>query len=89
MNRCEVCRTPGDLCQQRSNLFDELRRLVDRLACTIERHAGAGPQLVIGNRFQVVGLREKQGEAGKRLADRGSAGNRRAVVVLVSCGGRT
>jgi hypothetical protein len=26
--------------QQRGNLLDELRRPVDHLACTIERHAG-------------------------------------------------
>jgi hypothetical protein len=42
-----------------------LRRPVDRLARAIERHARARPELVIGNRFQVVGLRQKQGEAGQ------------------------
>jgi hypothetical protein len=38
---------------------------VDRRARAIQRHAPARPQLVISNRFQVVCLRQKQGEVGK------------------------
>jgi hypothetical protein len=58
-------RSRVDLCEERSNLFDELCCPVDRRARPIERHARAWPQLVISNRFQVVGLRQKQGEVGK------------------------
>jgi hypothetical protein len=42
-----------------------LRHPVDGLARAIERHARARPELVIGNRFQLVGLRQEQDEVGQ------------------------
>jgi len=53
------------LCQHRGNPLDEVRRSLDRLARAIDRHACAKLELVIGNRFQVIGSLQKQGEVGR------------------------
>lgn len=60
---------------------------VNRRAGPVERHGGPWPQLVIGNRFQVVGLRQKQGEVGKlRLPPRQLRCTPQCLSGGVSCG---
>jgi hypothetical protein len=53
------------LCQKRCDAVDELLGGVDCRACAVEGYRGIWAQVVVGNRLQIVGLREKAGEVGK------------------------
>jgi hypothetical protein len=56
-------KSPRLLCQQLRDPVDELFGGVDRRAGAVERYIGIGPQPVIGDRLDVVGL-------GQELAQR-------------------
>src|SRR5947207_2622705 len=49
----------GLLCQKLRDPVDELFGGVDRRAGAVERYGGVGSQSIIGNRLDVVGLRQE------------------------------